>query len=64
MFQITIEIFTVECDFVLQGSRDNMSIVLVLLQNAPKVSQEAIDREAKLDEQLETKTKGLFYFVA
>lgn len=37
-----------------------MSIVLVTLKNVPAVSQEAIDKEAKLDEQLEAKTKGLY----
>jgi protein phosphatase 1B len=42
-----------------KGSRDNMSIVLVTLKNVPAVSQEAIDKEAKLDEQLEAKTKEI-----
>ncbi|CAH1262442.1 protein phosphatase 1B-like isoform X1 [Branchiostoma lanceolatum] len=36
-----------------KGSRDNMSIVLLAFPNAPKVSQEAIQKEGELDERLE-----------
>ena len=42
----------------LQGSRDNMSIVIIAFSNAPKVSQEALQREKKLDEMLEKKVHG------
>jgi len=37
------------------GSRDNMSVILVTFAGAPKVSQEAIEKEAKLEELLEKK---------
>lgn len=44
--------------FSLQGSRDNMSVVLVCLPNAPKVSEEAVKRDAELDKFLETRVEG------
>ncbi|XP_060796200.1 protein phosphatase 1bb isoform X1 [Neoarius graeffei] len=37
-----------------KGSRDNMSVVLVCLPNAPKISEEAVKREAELDKFLES----------
>jgi len=40
-----------------KGSRDNMSIVIVTFKGCPQVSQEAIRREAELDERIETKIK-------
>ena len=46
--------------FFLQGSRDNMSIVIIAFPNAPKVSPEALQREKKLDETLEKKVHGAF----
>lgn len=42
-----------------KGSRDNMSIVIIVLQGAPKVSEEAKRREAELDARLEEKIKAL-----
>lgn len=42
----------------IQGSRDNMSVVLVCLPNAPKVSEEAVRREAELDKFLESRVEG------
>lgn len=41
-----------------QGSRDNMSVVLVCLPNAPKVSEEAVKRDAELDKYLESRVEG------
>lgn len=42
-----------------QGSRDNMSVVIVAFEGAPKVSDEAKEKEAELDTRLELKVKGL-----
>lgn len=50
------------CLFLLQGSRDNMSVVLVCLPNAPKVSEEAVKRDAELDKYLESRVEGKRFF--
>ncbi|XP_071832861.1 protein phosphatase 1B-like isoform X2 [Apostichopus japonicus] len=42
-----------------KGSRDNMSIVLVTLQSAPKISDDALDRERNLDSRIEGKIKEI-----
>nr|XP_046212782.1 protein phosphatase 1B-like isoform X1 [Oncorhynchus gorbuscha]XP_046212783.1 protein phosphatase 1B-like isoform X1 [Oncorhynchus gorbuscha] len=42
-----------------KGSRDNMSVVLVTLPGAPKVSEEALKREEDLDKYLETRVEDL-----
>ncbi len=42
-----------------QGSRDNMSVVLVCFVSAPKVSPEAVKREAELDKYLESRVEGM-----
>uniref|UniRef100_A0A3Q2ZL86 protein-serine/threonine phosphatase n=1 Tax=Kryptolebias marmoratus TaxID=37003 RepID=A0A3Q2ZL86_KRYMA len=42
-----------------KGSRDNMSIVLVCLPNAPKVSEEAVKKEAELNKYLETRVEEM-----
>lgn len=42
-----------------KGSRDNMSAVLVAFEGAPKVSQEAIEKEAQLDALLEKKVVAI-----
>lgn len=42
----------------LQGSRDNMSVVLVCFGGAPKVSPEAVKKEAELDKFLEYRVEG------
>ncbi|KAL4641194.1 protein phosphatase 1B isoform X1 [Arapaima gigas] len=42
-----------------KGSRDNMSIVLVCLENAPKVSEEAVKRDAELDKYLESRVEEI-----
>ncbi|XP_056326386.1 protein phosphatase 1B isoform X1 [Danio aesculapii] len=42
-----------------KGSRDNMSIVLVCLPNAPKVSEDAVKRDAELDKYLESRVEEL-----
>jgi len=42
-----------------KGSRDNMSIILLTLDAAPTVSQEAIDQEKELDSRLEAKIQEI-----
>uniref|UniRef100_A0AAV2LKA9 Protein phosphatase 1B n=1 Tax=Knipowitschia caucasica TaxID=637954 RepID=A0AAV2LKA9_KNICA len=42
-----------------KGSRDNMSVVLVCLPGAPKVSEEALKKEEELDKYLETRVQDL-----
>lgn len=42
-----------------KGSRDNMSIILMTLDAAPTVSQEAIDKEKELDLRLEAKIQDI-----
>lgn len=41
------------------GSRDNMSVVLVCLPNAPKVSEEAVRKDAELNQYLESKVEEM-----
>uniref|UniRef100_A0A7N8WUG9 protein-serine/threonine phosphatase n=1 Tax=Mastacembelus armatus TaxID=205130 RepID=A0A7N8WUG9_9TELE len=41
-----------------KGSRDNMSVVLVCLPNAPKVSEEAVRKDAELNKYLESRVEG------
>ena len=43
----------------MQGSRDNMSIVIVAFEAAPKTCEMAKQKEAELDARLENKIKGL-----
>ncbi|XP_010003244.1 PREDICTED: protein phosphatase 1B [Chaetura pelagica] len=42
-----------------KGSRDNMSIVLVCFSNAPKVSEEAVKKDAELDKYLESRVEEI-----
>uniref|UniRef100_A0A8C8DBV0 Protein phosphatase 1B n=1 Tax=Oncorhynchus tshawytscha TaxID=74940 RepID=A0A8C8DBV0_ONCTS len=42
-----------------KGSRDNMSVVLVTLPGAPKVSEQALKKEEELDKYLETRVEDL-----
>ncbi|XP_051506926.1 protein phosphatase 1B-like isoform X1 [Myxocyprinus asiaticus] len=42
-----------------KGSRDNMSIVLVCLPNAPQVSEAALKRDADLDRYLESRVEEI-----
>lgn len=44
----------------LQGSKDNMSVVLVTFPGAPKVSPEAQRKDKELKEVLEKKVQGKF----
>lgn len=48
--------------FLFQGSRDNMSIVLVVFPSAPKPTPEAIQAEKELEANLERLIKGCFIF--
>ncbi|KAG9346213.1 hypothetical protein JZ751_008038 [Albula glossodonta] len=42
-----------------KGSRDNMSVVLVCLPNCPKVTEEAVKKEAELDKYLESRVEEI-----
>uniref|UniRef100_A0A8C6T339 Protein phosphatase 1A n=1 Tax=Neogobius melanostomus TaxID=47308 RepID=A0A8C6T339_9GOBI len=42
-----------------KGSRDNMSVVLVCFSGVPKVSPEAVKREAELDKYLESRVEEI-----
>uniref|UniRef100_A0A493SSN8 Protein phosphatase, Mg2+/Mn2+ dependent 1A n=1 Tax=Anas platyrhynchos platyrhynchos TaxID=8840 RepID=A0A493SSN8_ANAPP len=42
-----------------KGSRDNMSVILICFLNAPKVSPEAVKREAELDKYLESRVEEI-----
>lgn len=44
--------------FSSQGSRDNMSVILICFPNAPKVSPEAVKKEEELDKYLESRVEG------
>lgn len=43
----------------LQGSRDNMSIVIIAFEGAPKVSETALQNEKELDKRLEKRIRGI-----
>lgn len=40
-----------------QGSRDNMSIVIVAFEGAPRLSEEAVKQDQDLDAKIEAKIK-------
>ncbi|CAJ0940428.1 unnamed protein product [Ranitomeya imitator] len=42
-----------------KGSRDNMSVILICFPSAPKVSPEAVKREAELDKYLESRVEEI-----
>uniref|UniRef100_A0A8C7K8R3 Protein phosphatase 1A n=1 Tax=Oncorhynchus kisutch TaxID=8019 RepID=A0A8C7K8R3_ONCKI len=42
-----------------KGSRDNMSVVLICLPGAPKVTADAVKREAELDKYLESRVEEI-----
>uniref|UniRef100_UPI00398E3DFF protein phosphatase 1B isoform X1 n=1 Tax=Pristiophorus japonicus TaxID=55135 RepID=UPI00398E3DFF len=42
-----------------KGSRDNMSIVLVCFPNAPKISEDAVKKDAELDKCLESRVEEI-----
>lgn len=50
--------FLKSCLLASQGSRDNMSVVLVCLPGAPKVSEEAVRKDAELNNYLESRVEG------
>ncbi|PRD27222.1 UNVERIFIED_CONTAM: Ppm1b [Trichonephila clavipes] len=45
------------------GSKDNMSIVLVALPGAPKISEEIIQQDKEINALLEAHVKGIFSFL-
>ena len=42
-----------------KGSRDNMSVILICFPSAPKVSAEAVKKEAELDKYLESRVEEI-----
>ena len=48
----------------LQGSLDNISIIIVCFPGAPQISQEALQQEAELEQQMDIKVGGDFLFLA
>ncbi|KAL6030261.1 hypothetical protein STEG23_027076, partial [Scotinomys teguina] len=42
-----------------KGSRDNMSVILICFPNAPKVSADAVKKEAELDKYLESRVEEI-----
>lgn len=42
----------------LQGSLDNISIIIICFPGAPKVSQEALQKEAELEQYIDMKVEG------
>lgn len=42
----------------LQGSRDNMSIIIIAFPGAPKPTEEAIEADKRLDKEIEKITRG------
>nr|KAF6447474.1 hypothetical protein HJG63_011932 [Rousettus aegyptiacus] len=48
-----------KCSGFGEGSRDNMSIVLVCFSNAPKVSEEAVRKDSELDKYLESRVEEI-----
>ena len=45
-----------------QGSRDNMSIVLVAFSAAPKPIPEVVEREQKFEDYIQRRTFGMVHF--
>ena len=46
----------------LQGSRDNMSIIIIALPGAPKPTPEAIEAETELNQKIYELIKGCYCF--
>ena len=46
--------------FVFQGSRDNMSIIIIAFPGAPKVDPEALRKEEELNKLIKQKVTGDF----
>lgn len=55
---MTVSFFFPSVSVYEQGSRDNMSVVLVCFPGAPKINPEAVKREAELDKYLQNKVEG------
>lgn len=51
-------VFTIFFSDYQQGSRDNMSIVIVAFEGAPRLSEEAVKQDQDLDAKIEAKIKG------
>lgn len=56
LMSISVSSWITYCDS--QGSKDNMSVVLVVFPGAPKVSPEAQKKDAELDQLIEAKITG------
>lgn len=57
VFSLRVELFVVT--IFVQGSRDNMSVVIVAFPGAPSVSKEAQQKDRELDQLLENKIQGM-----
>lgn len=55
---VIIQMFCVLC-LPLQGSLDNMSIIIICFPGAPHVSQEALHQEAELEQHIDMKVEGV-----
>lgn len=53
----------VKC-FSLQGSLDNISVIIVCFPGAPELSQEALQEEAALEQRIDSKVEGDLFFPA
>lgn len=45
---------------MIQGSRDNMSIIIIAFPGAPKPTEEAIEAERRLEKHIEKIARGCF----
>lgn len=56
-----IVVSLMKCDQVLffQGSKDNMSVILVTFPGAPKVDSEAVNKEKEFEAQLRQRIQGI-----
>lgn len=50
--------WSVDFGLPLQGSLDNMSIIIINFPGAPKVSQDALQHEAEVEQIIDTKVGG------
>lgn len=60
MFRFKLYYDYVTLWFILQGSLDNMSIIIVCFSGAPQVTPKALQQEAELEQLLDLKVEGYF----
>lgn len=49
--------------FSLQGSLDNISVIIICFAGAPELSQEALQEEAELEQRIDLKVEGDIFFL-